>query len=173
MYLKEWRDFKILYSITSQPAPAAKRTFTGLVFTIIIKKPIFQFYFTACAVGGERAPCLGAFQALRLSGGGVVVLYIAPSSSSTDSHPLGIDSRPLSPLLASPQLCPPGIFQTEPNSRLKQSQRGLCGDSQPGHPQSSPYPSLRIWVTPPGMEHGQHRRTPAHLPGGSGDPIVK
>lgn len=67
-YLKECRDFKILYSITSQPASAAKRTFTGLVFTIIIKKPVFQPYFTACAVSGERAPCLGAFQARWLGG---------------------------------------------------------------------------------------------------------
>lgn len=66
MYLKEWRDFKIPHGITSQPAPAAKRTFVGLIFTIIIiKKPIFQSYYTACAVDGERAPCLGAFQAER------------------------------------------------------------------------------------------------------------
>lgn len=45
------------------------------------------------------------------------------------SHPIIPDSHPLSPLLASPQLHPPGVFQTKPNSQP--SDPGGSSDARP------------------------------------------
>lgn len=60
-----------------------------LLFTIIIKKPAFQSHFTACAGGGDRAPCLGAFQA-EWGGSSWGSLFL----SQNPQPPLGIYSQP-------------------------------------------------------------------------------
>lgn len=133
-----------------------------LLFTIIIKKPAFQSHFTACAGGGDRAPCLGVFQAeWGGSSGGSLFLPQNPqpalgthsqpwahrAAQAPQELPIIPDSHPLSPSLASPQLHPPGVSQTKPNSQP--SDPGGSSDARPNWtPQWSPLP-LVLWQNPP------------------------
>lgn len=68
----------MLYSITSQPALAAKKTLTELGFTIIIKKPIFQFCFHNLHCSWRKSPLFGCFPSTQAEHEGCRFSFYSP-----------------------------------------------------------------------------------------------